>query len=60
MEEGNSRPRRLGPRGIIASPQSEDRMSLFLRRRLTLDAVARVARMDLAEPQARRVSHAGL
>jgi hypothetical protein len=34
----------------------EDRMSLALKRRLTLDAVARVTRIGRAEPQARRVS----
>src|SRR6266851_4413991 len=36
---------------------SEDRMSLFLRRRLALDAIARVTRIGRAEPQARRASH---
>jgi hypothetical protein len=35
----------------------EDRMSLPMKRRLTLDAVARVTRIGRAEPQARRVSH---
>ena len=37
--------------------RSSDCMSLPLKRRLTLDAVARVTRMVRAEPQARRVSH---
>src|ERR1700738_498816 len=32
-------------------------MSLPLKRRLTLDAIARVTRIGRAEPQARRVSH---
>src|SRR5216684_7841717 len=37
--------------------RSEDRMSLFLRRRLALDASARVTRIGRAEPHARRASH---
>ena len=36
---------------------TEDRMSLFLRRRLALDVSARVTRMGRAEPHARRASH---
>jgi hypothetical protein len=36
---------------------ASDRMSLSFERRLTLDAVTRVARMGRVEPQARKVSH---
>jgi hypothetical protein len=46
---------RLDPFRILV----EDRMSLSLKRRLTLDALARVTRIGRAEPQARRVSHEG-
>jgi len=45
---------------VLRSPplggRLEDRMSLPLKRRLALDAVARVTRMDRAEPQTRRAS----
>src|SRR3974390_643845 len=40
---------------VVRSPSG--RMSLPLKRRLTLDAIARVTRIGRAEPQARRVSH---
>jgi hypothetical protein len=47
-----------GPRGNVAvRSNTADRMSLSLKRRLTLDAVARVTRIGRAEPQAGRVSH---
>src|SRR5207302_5953668 len=37
--------------------RASDRMSLSFERRLTLDAVTRVARIGRVEPQARKVSH---
>jgi hypothetical protein len=55
---GSTEVRSNSPQLQCDTPQTnEDRMSLSLQRRLTLDAVARVTRIGQAEPQARRVSH---
>jgi tetratricopeptide (TPR) repeat protein len=48
--------RAIGDHGAALTDLNEDRMSLFLLRRLALDASARVTRMGRAEPQARRAS----
>jgi hypothetical protein len=45
--------------GRAKSAASSDCMSLPMKRRLTLDACARVTRIGRAEPQARRASHEG-
>ena len=52
---GDCHPSRLGAQR--GAPSASDRMSLSFERRLTLDAVTRVARIGRVEPQARKVSH---